>query len=133
MNITINDDLTGNIITEDGLLECILPSYNPETLQPFGSRNEAQSFAQTIGSNPNYFSKKLTDEEKAAATHDRAVIDVRQKRDAILSDDVDTMNPMRWKSLTQEAQALWTQYRLDLLNVPEQAGFPLTIVWPIKP
>ena len=59
---------------------------------------------------------------------------VRSQRDALLL-DVDTMvsNPLRWAELTSEQQTAWTQYRTDLLNVPQQAGFPNTVTWPTKP
>ena len=30
-------------------------------------------------------------------------------------------------------QAAWASYRVLLRNVPQQAGFPETITWPIKP
>lgn len=60
---------------------------------------------------------------------------VRTKRDALLGKQVDPLvtNPLRWADLTAEKQAEWTQYRRDLLDITEQAGFPHNIVWPIKP
>ena len=67
MIITINEDLTSHITTEDNLLECFIPSYNPETLKTFVSRGEVQAFAQTIESNLNYFSRVLTKAEKIEA------------------------------------------------------------------
>lgn len=67
MKITINPDFTSSVVTDDGLLECFLPANNPETGVSFTSEAEALSFAETIGSNPNYFNKKLSDEEKARA------------------------------------------------------------------
>lgn len=66
MIITINDDLTSYITDEDKTLECSLPSYNPETLVAFANKEEVQAFAETSLSNPNYWSPKLSDEEKAA-------------------------------------------------------------------
>ena len=59
---------------------------------------------------------------------------VRSKRDTAL-EDVDVMagNVLRWNSLSDTQRESWTQYRIDLLNVPQQAGFPLTVVWPTKP
>jgi hypothetical protein len=60
---------------------------------------------------------------------------VRNERDRRLSSEVDPIvtNPLRWADLTTEKQNEWTQYRTDLLNVPQQAGFPNTINWPTKP
>lgn len=71
MTITVFDDLTVSVVSDDGLLECNLPSYNPETLVPFSSKEDAEAFAATIYSNPNYFVPRLSDEEKQAL-RDRA-------------------------------------------------------------
>ena len=35
--------------------------------------------------------------------------------------------------LTDTKQAEWTQHRTDLLNLPDQSGFPNTVSWPTKP
>jgi hypothetical protein len=66
MIVDIKDDLTSHVITSDGLLECNLPNYNPETLVPFSSREDVQAFANEL-TNPNYFRRKLTDEEAEEA------------------------------------------------------------------
>ena len=70
------------------------------------------------------------------ADHDaRVAASVRVQRDAKLASEVDPIvtNPLRWADLTAEKQNEWSQYRTDLLNVPQQAGFPNTINWPTKP
>ena len=60
---------------------------------------------------------------------------VRAERDHRLVTEVDPIvsNALRWADLTTAKQAEWTQYRTDLLNVPDQAGFPHDITWPTKP
>ena len=60
---------------------------------------------------------------------------VRADRNELLVTEVDPIvsNSLRWADLTTEQQNAWTQYRTDLLNVPQQAGFPHTITWPTKP
>ena len=60
---------------------------------------------------------------------------LRAQRDYKLSNEVDPIvtNPLRWAELTDAKQAEWTQYRTDLLNLPEQSGFPNTVTWPTKP
>lgn len=72
-----------------------------------------------------------TQEELDAAT----AADVRAERDNILVTVVDPLvsNPLRWADLTSDQQAAWTQYRSDLLAVPQQSGFPNTITWPTEP
>jgi len=60
--------------------------------------------------------------------------DVRNERDYLLrSMDKVVANPLRWAAMSAEDQAAWTQYRTDLLNVPQQQGFPHNVSWPTKP
>lgn len=42
-------------------------------------------------------------------------------------------NPLRWASFSEEQQATIAKYRQDLLDIPEQEGFPTNIVWPVSP
>lgn len=60
---------------------------------------------------------------------------VRSIRNSKLSTEVDPLvsNPLRWADLTTEEQDDWAQYRLDLLNVTGQEGFPHDVTWPTKP
>jgi len=60
---------------------------------------------------------------------------VRAERDDILTNRVDPLvsNPLRWASMTTEQQNSWSQYRTDLLNVPQQSGFPNSVTWPTQP
>jgi len=64
-----------------------------------------------------------------------AAVQVRADRDNRLVTEVDPIvsNALRWADLTATKQAEWTQYRTDLLNVPDQAGYPTDITWPNKP
>lgn len=61
--------------------------------------------------------------------------ELRSERDQKLAEEVDPLvtNPLRWAELTEAKQAEWTQYRTDLLNLTDQAGFPNTVTWPTKP
>ena len=70
-------------------------------------------------------------DRKLSVLSDRA----RMERDGKLVSEVDPIasNNLRWAELTSEKQAEWSQYRTDLLNVPQQSGFPLSISWPSKP
>jgi len=65
----------------------------------------------------------------------RLAATLRGQRDQKLIEEVDPLvtNPLRWAELTDAKQAEWTQYRTDLLNLPDQAGFPNTVTWPTKP
>ena len=60
---------------------------------------------------------------------------LRSQRDQKLVEELDPIvtNPLRWAELTSDKQTEWTQYRTDLLNVPQQSGFPTNVTWPEKP
>ena len=101
----------------------------PYTLDPSDGDNTVNNddLRVLIGSNFT----RITQEEK----DERESNNVRTKRDSLLKNEVDPLvtNPLRWAELTTEQQNAWSQYRTDLLNVPQQAGFPNTITWPTKP
>ena len=68
--------------------------------------------------------------------HDvRVATMVRVQRDSKLTNEVDPVvsNPLRWGDLSAQEQADVSAYRLALLDVPQQQGFPHTISWPTKP
>ena len=60
---------------------------------------------------------------------------VRYERDQKLVSEVDPVvsNPLRWADLSEQEQADVSAYRLALLDVPQQQGFPSTVSWPTKP
>lgn len=60
---------------------------------------------------------------------------IRLERDSKLALEVDPIvsNSLRWNELSEAKQTEWSQYRTDLLNVPQQSGFPNTVVFPTKP
>lgn len=55
------------------------------------------------------------------------------KRDQLLREGPDRINPLWWASMTTEQQQSWMQYRQLLLDVTQQTGYPLNINWPMKP
>ena len=59
----------------------------------------------------------------------------RHARNKRLQREVDPIanNALRWAELTANAQAALGVYRKELLDVPQQAGFPKTHTWPNKP
>jgi hypothetical protein len=60
---------------------------------------------------------------------------VRMQRDSLLATEVDPIasNVLRWSSLSEEEKQAWTDYRQALLDIPQQEGFPHSVVWPTKP
>lgn len=61
---------------------------------------------------------------------DEASQNVRAKRDELIKETIDTMNPMRWEVLSDEEKEKWRTYRRELLDVSVQADFPYTVNWP---
>ena len=59
---------------------------------------------------------------------------LRMERDGLLAEvDAIAGNALRWAALSAEQQNAWAVYRQALLDVPQQAGFPNDVVWPVKP
>lgn len=71
--------------------------------------------------------------EPPQPTDDEVAHEERLRRDKWLRRNIDTINAVRWETFTDEQKQSWSQYRQDLLNVPQQPGFPHNIIWPTKP
>jgi len=67
--------------------------------------------------------------------HDeKAAEDVRAKRSKKLYVvDRVVSNPLRWAGLTTAKQSEWSSYRIELLDITVQDGFPHSVNWPTKP
>ena len=50
-----------------------------------------------------------------------------------LLEPIDQINPVWYASLTADQQQDLAAYRQQLLDVPQQSGFPNTVEWPSKP
>ena len=55
----------------------------------------------------------------------------KDRRDRLLAESDWTQIPR--SPLTVEQQDAWAAYRQELRDIPQQAGFPLTVVWPTTP
>ncbi len=112
-------------------LEINHPDYGwiPYSLTPWDTDMTVDNaeLLSLIGTNFTPFSQADHDARFAAFERDARDVKLRNEVDPIVT------NPLRWADLTTEKQNEWTQYRTDLLNVPQQAGFPNTINWPTKP
>ena len=80
-----------------------------------------------IGSNFRKITQEELDKENSGIQ--------RAYRDMLLRTEVDPIcsNILRWEELSTEKQNEWKKYRTDLLNVPQQKGFPNDITYPTKP
>jgi uncharacterized protein YqfB (UPF0267 family) len=80
--------------------------------------------------------KTLTAEEyeqEQFKENDTKAAQVRERRQYLLITTVDSINPMRWETLTEEQRQAYREYRQALLDVPEQTGFPWNVEWPQQP
>lgn len=80
--------------------------------------------------------KVLTEEQYLSMRETETAIksmQVRNERDFKIRSEIDVYNPIRWESLTEEQKQLLKVYRSELLDVPQQAGFPWEVVWPTRP
>lgn len=66
--------------------------------------------------------------QAAAAALEQQANEVRAERNRRLAET-------DWTQLADAPvnQAAWAAYRQALRDVPEQAGFPLDVIWPIEP
>ena len=80
--------------------------------------------------NDNYFWNYTTKSWELNNTI--ATRSIRQERNHQLQ-QIDRVNPIWYASLTTDQQTELQAYRTDLLNVPQQSGFPTNITWPSKP
>lgn len=112
-------------------LEINHPYYGwiPYSLTPWDTDMTVDNSAllELIGSDYTAFSQSEHDARVATVVREERNTKLRQEVDPIVS------NPLRWADLTEAKQTEWATYRTDLLNVPQQAGFPNTITWPTKP
>lgn len=134
----IVDYRNAQYINESGWVDCEIdhPEYGwiPYTLNP---QDEESSI-----DNSNLLTRMLESNSIAPFVpptqqdlHEKEAEGSRAYRDNLLQTEVDPIvtNPLRWAELTLEKQQEWLDYRLALLSVPEQSGFPFHINWPTKP
>jgi hypothetical protein len=64
----------------------------------------------------------------AASANDRAAAEYRMQRNTLLLES-------DWTQVADAPvdQAAWAVYRQALRDISQQAGFPATVVWPVKP
>lgn len=134
--VTITEARNASYIDADGNIDCEInhPEYGwiPYTLRDDDTDTTVDNAAvkAILGSNIAAYVPPTQEELEA-----EAAFAVRDQRDSILVSEVDPVisNPLRWADMTTEEQNAWSQYRTDLLNVPQQAGFPHNVTWPTKP
>ena len=94
---------------------------------PLQGLSEGEAVSGQVLENGSLVNPTLSD--VALASRDR------EKRDMLLATEVDptVTNFLRWADMNPSEQAAIAVYRQELLDVPQQAGFPKTHTWPNKP
>lgn len=129
---TANISTTGSGVAEAPVIQEIDWSHSP-TIE---EQPEFDPFTQTIQLNEiedpmqetvGWTIIELTTEEQAVA-REQIIHNLKFKRNTLL-EETDWM----MFADTPEISQAWLDYRQALRDVPAQAGFPETVVWPTKP
>ena len=122
---------------EAGTIDCEInhPNYGwiPFTASPDDVEKHGRDLFESMKSRATpYVPPPPPSQEELDAA---AAQQVRAERDRKLEQEVDPLvsNPLRWGDLSAEEQTAWIGYRQKLLDVPQQAGFPYEVTWPVKP
>ena len=124
-------------INDNGWIDCEIehPDWGwiPYTLDPADTD-------MTINNDDLLAAMKAAGDVEAYVPPTQAELDamlseqLREKRGELLIEvDAIAGNALRWATLSAEQQNAWAVYRQALLDVPQQAGFPNDVVWPVKP
>ena len=136
--IEITEYRNAKVVDEDGCIDVEInhPTYGwiPFTLNlaDTGSDVDVKKLSNRIADGGGAAAYIPPTAEELTA--ENAIVQ-RSLRDHKLVTEVDPIvtNPLRWAELSTTKQNKWKTYRTNLLNVPQQSGFPDSISWPTKP
>ena len=122
------------LINTDGSINLVTKKANFFTLNPPDDDQTVVTDEQLFDTE-TYLHRNGEMVEDATLATQKASNNIRTQRDLRLKEQVDPIvsNNLRWSEMTNEEQDDWSQYRTDLLNVPQQAGFPHDVTWPTRP
>jgi hypothetical protein len=134
MNYTLYEPDTGQILSVVSDLTLakgnhyILGSWSGQSY--YIKDKQAKLYPTLPGPSTHYSWNFLT--ESWQFNSENAARNQRLIRDTLLS-AVDRVNPIWYVSLGVERQVALQEYRQALLSVPEQPGFPESVIWPTRP
>jgi hypothetical protein len=122
----------------DGSIDCEIEHPNlgwiPFTCDPSdtGAQFDVATLHAQMDADPNTSPYEPPTQEDVLAD---ATAQAREKRAELLARNVDpyVMNALRWADLSAEQQGEIAAYRVALLDITDQPGFPLDIAWPELP
>lgn len=125
-------------INNAGCIDCEINhekfGWIPYTLDPSDTDQTVDNDAllDAMAKNGDVASYVPPSQEEIAARLEHSV---RRQRDEKLVNEVDVIagNVLRWAALSEAQKQAWAEYRQALLDVPQQTGFPDSVVWPVCP
>jgi len=116
---TFNDDLSCHVVSEDGLSEIRLPSYNPSSQAQWTTEQQVKDWVGNRKNLPWTLTSDLPTQEEQDAV---VAASKRDTRNQLLSDSDWTQ--MSDSPLTDEAKALWVTYRTALRDITSTDAWP---------
>jgi hypothetical protein len=116
----------------------IMATYNVYQVLP-EPKPEMSYTQDAVENNPIFYDNEwhqtwivydLSQEEIDARTSQKAN-EVRSQRDNLLQ--ATDWRVIKATETNTPESAEWMQYREDLRNIPQQEGFPWTVIWPLQP
>ena len=139
MNYTLYDPSTGKIIaTTFSSDRETPPPDSPYIVGAYSGKEYYIDNGQAVAIPPNP-STLLIDytfdwnTKTWAINIDSTAAAMRSFRNNLLAQSVDKINPVWYNSLTDEQKIELENYRIALLNVPQQTTWPNNVTWPTKP
>lgn len=130
-NITVNDDLTSHVVSEDGATEFSMPAYNVLTLEPFTSKEQVERFILSNIDVYNWWQPFVDPAVREQTRLDDLAAAAREERGKRLAETDWVV--VKSTELGTEVPTVWKDYRQALRDITSQAGFPENITWPDKP
>ena len=129
--ITVNDDFSSHIVSEDGEFEFFMPNYDIETDVPFTSADQVRAKAEDLwGKYPNIWSAFVSAEDRAAKLNEQLAANNRAKRNQLLADSDWTQ--MNDSPLSNEDKTSWATYRQSLRDITADESWP-DVTFPATP
>jgi hypothetical protein len=127
---TFNEDLSCLVVSEDGLSEIRLPSYNPSNQAQWATEQQVKDWVGNRENLPWTLISELPTEEEQDAL---VATSKRNTRNQLLSESDWTQIPD--SALPDEAKALWVTYRTALRDLTAHENWPNLAEddWPTSP
>jgi hypothetical protein len=124
--ITVADDLTVHVLSDDGAFEFFLPNYDPETMAAFPSAGEAYACGNKYAEEGRVWQPYKSPEEREQERNDNIIANNKPIRNAKLAEcDWTQISDV---NLTDDCKAEFAAYRQALRDADM-----LNPVWPDAP